>query len=63
MPKQKKLSASKVPADFFSVHSKPLPASTAKRLSIAAEAANEKIAYNNQVYSSSNNHASSYATK
>ena len=63
MPKPKKLSASKIPADFFSVKSKPLPAETAKRLSSAAEVANERIAYNNQVYASSNNHASSYATK
>lgn len=63
MEKYTKISESTVPSNFFSVDLKPISSETANRLSIAAERANEKIARNNQVYSSSNSHASSYATK
>lgn len=63
MEKRKKISETTVPSNFLSVEFKPISAKTAKRLSLAAEIANEKIAHNNQVYSSSNSHASSYATK
>ncbi len=63
MAKRKIISESTVPSDFLSVKLRPISAETAKRLSLAAEAANERIARNNQIYSSSNSHASSYATK
>lgn len=63
MAKRKKISESTVPSNFFSVELRPISTETANRLSVAAEIANERIARNNQVYSSSNSHASSYATK
>ena len=63
MAKRKKISESTVPSDFFSVKLKPISRRSAEKLSVAAKCANEKIAHNNQIYSSSNSHASSYATK
>lgn len=63
MTKCEKITESTVPSSFFSIELSPISAETADRLSIAAGKANERIARNNQVYSSSNSHASSYATK
>lgn len=59
----KKTATWEMPDDFFTVPSQPLPEITAERLKKAAEISNKRIAQNNQVYSSSNSHASSYATK
>lgn len=63
MAKGKKLSASKASGMHFAVKSKPISVSMKKRLSEASTAANAKISRNNQVYTSSNSHASYYATK
>lgn len=58
-----KPAAWKMPDSFLTVPSQPLPAEIERRLEKAAESSNKRIAHNNQVYSSSNSHASSYATK
>ncbi|MBD5548913.1 MAG: hypothetical protein HDQ97_16270 [Lachnospiraceae bacterium] len=63
MAKGKKLSTSKASGKHFAVKSKPISKSMEKRLSEASAAANIKISRNNQIYSTSNSHASYYATK
>ena len=60
MTKRTLISQSKVPDDFFSVKSKPLPKVTERRLKAAAEQANENIRRNNLIYSQSNAHAKEY---
>ena len=63
MARAKKLSSSRVSAKSLSVKSKPLSAKTARKLAYASKKADARIAANNQVYASTNSHASYYATK
>lgn len=63
MANGKKLSTSKASGKHFAIKAKPISSSMEKRLAEASSAANIKISRNNQIYASSNSHASYYATK
>ena len=63
MSRTKKLSMAKASGKSLSVKSRPLAKATVKKLSVASKKASENIDHNNQVYASSNSHASYYATK
>lgn len=63
MVKQKKLSLSKASGKHFTIKAKPIPVTLERKLAQASSDANIKISRNNQVYASSNSHASYYATK
>lgn len=63
MAKGKKLSTSRASGEHFAIKAKPISSSMQKRLAKASSDANIKISQNNQIYASSNSHASYYATK
>ena len=63
MTTRKKLSSSKASGKYLTVKSKELPVETARKITAASRIANKNISHNNQIYATSNSHASYYVTE
>ena len=63
MTTKKKLSSSKASGKCLTVKSKSLPVKAARKITAASKIASKNISHNNQIYATSNSHASYYVTK